>query len=111
MTNEFDIIEHPIVALWLKEQCKKEPLFLITLTQGNINFFTKLWGPRNGLTKRFHFWKQEYMGITLYIYSDNNSTFYKIQYLGPKEYFIADKKIGTYLNNFLTKLHKDFLNN
>lgn len=111
MTNEFDIIEHPLVSLWLKEQSKKEPLFLVALTQGNAKFFTKIWGPHSGLTKRFQYWKQEYLGITIYVYSDAKETFYKIQYLGPRDNFIADKKIGSYLTGFLKKLSKDFLSN
>lgn len=111
MTNEFDIIEHPIVLMWLKEQTKKEPLFLVTITEGNIDFFTKLWGQKTGLTKRFHYWKHEYLGITIYVYCDNTQTTYKVQYLGSKENFVTDKKIGSYLTNFLIKLSKSFLQN
>lgn len=109
MTNEFDIIEHPLVQLWLKDQAKKEPLCLVNITQGNIDFFKKIWGKPTGLTKRFNFWKREYLGIVIYVYSDYSSTYYKIQYLGNKENFIADKKIGSYLTGFLNKLSKDFL--
>jgi hypothetical protein len=109
MTNEFDIIDHPLVNLWLREQAKKEPLFLVTITEGNIVNFNKMWGTQTGLTKRFHFWKREHHGITIFVYSDNHETFYKVQYLGSKENFIEDKKIGSYLTGFLTKLGKEFL--
>lgn len=109
MTNEFDIIEHPLVQLWFKDQAKKEPLCLIALTQGNIDFLKKTWGKPTGLTKRFNFWRRDYLGIVIYVYTDYVSTFYKIQYLGNKETFVLDKKIGSYLTGFLNKLSKDFL--
>ena len=34
--NEFDIIEHPSVLLWLKEYAKNDPLGFCFLIQGNL---------------------------------------------------------------------------
>lgn len=109
MTNEFDIIEHPLVALWLREYAKNEPLGFCFLTQGNSLFFKKIWGPANGQTQKFEYWKKDHLGITLYVYSDTQATYYKVQYLGEKQMFIQDKKMGSYLTGFLTKLTKEFL--
>lgn len=111
MTNEFDIITHPLVLHWLRDYAKSEPLGLAFLTQGNEKFFQKKWGKSSGQTQRFQYWKRDHLGITIYVYSDENSSFYKVQYLGEKEMFIQDKKMGSYLTSFLSKLTKEILSN
>jgi hypothetical protein len=109
MTNEFDIIDHPLVLLWFKEFAKNEPLGFSFLTKGNINYFKSIWGPSSGQTQKFAYWKKEYLGINIYIYSDETATFYKVQYLGEKDNFINDKKMGSYLIGFLTKFNKELI--
>lgn len=109
MTNEFDIIEHPLVLMWLKEYAKTEPLGLAFITQGNKFIFKQKWGAPVGQNKNFSYWKRDHLGIIIYAYSDDNMTFYKVQYLGEKEMFIQDKKMGSYLTSFLHKLTKDIL--
>ena len=109
MTNEFDIIEHSMVAIWFKEFAKTDPLGLCFLTQSNKNIFRQLWGEPNGSTHKFDYWKRDYLGINIYVYSDESATFYKIQYLGEKESFQQDKKVGSYITGFLTKLTKEVL--
>jgi hypothetical protein len=111
MTNEFDIIEHPLVLFWLKDFAKSEPLGLIFLTEGHNKLFKTKWGNPSGVTQNLSYWKRDYLGITIYVYSDEKITFYKVQYLGDKETFIQDKKMGSYLTGFLTKLTKDIINN
>lgn len=111
MTNEFDIVEHPLVYMWLKDYLKNEPLGFCFLTQGNKSLFKNIWGNSIGQTQKFNYWKRDYLGITIYVYSDSESTFYKVQYLGEKEMFIQDKKMGAYLQGFLTKLTKEILGN
>jgi hypothetical protein len=110
MTNEFDIIEHPLVLMWLKEYMKNEPLGVCFLTQGNATLFKQKWGNPNGQTQKFDYWKKDYLGITIYVYSDLAQTHYKVQYLGEKDMFIQDKKMGSYLTGFLSKTTKDILN-
>lgn len=109
MTNEFDIIDHPLVLFWIKDYAKNEPLGLAFLTQGNQLVFKRKWGPPDGQTQRFQYWKRDHLGITIYVYSDENMTFYKVQYLGEKEMFTQDKKMGSYLTGFLSKLTKEIL--
>lgn len=111
MTNEFDIFDHPMVFFWFKEFAKNEPLGLTFLTQGNNNLFHKKWGECSGKAQKYEYWKKDHLGITLYIYSNDDSTYYKVQYLGEKDMFVEDKKMGSYLTGFLSKLSKDILNN
>ena len=109
MTNEFDIITHPLVLHWIKDFAKAEPLGLAFLTQGNQKFFKAKWGACTGETQKFHYWKRDHLGITIYVYSDEISSFYKVQYLGERDMFIQDKKMGSYLTGFLSKLTKEIL--
>lgn len=110
MTNEFDIIEHPLVFMWMKEYAKTDPLGFVFLTQGNAEFFEHFWGASSGKTQKYQYWKKDHLGITLYVYSDDNITYYKVQYLGDKETFITDRKMGAYLTGFLSKLVKEIIN-
>ncbi len=109
MTNEFDIIDHPLVVLWLKDMAKTEPLGFAYLIKGNAQYFKTILGNPVGQTQKFPYWKKEYLGITIFIYSNESDTFYKVQYLGEKENFIQDKKMGSYLIGFLTKFTKEII--
>ncbi len=109
MTSEFDIIDHPNVFSWLKELSKNDPLAFATICGGNISGFKALWGKPTGTTQRFDYWKKDYLGITIFIYSEKQTTFYKVQYLGEKDIFLKDRKIGVYISSFLSKLTKDLL--
>lgn len=109
MTNEFDIIEHPIVNMWFKDYAKNEPLGFCFLTQSNQENFKNMWGKPNGRTQKFDYWKRDHLGITIYVYSDEEATFYKVQYLGEKHMFQQDKKMGSYMTGFLVKLTKEVL--
>ena len=111
MTNEFDIIDHPMVIFWMKELLKSEPLALATMTEGNIQRFRKMFGDEDGKTQRFQYWRRDHLGVVIYIYSDKKNTYYKTQYLGDLNMFVQDKKIGSYLTGFLTKLQKEMLSN
>lgn len=110
MTNEFDIIDHPVVLIWFLEYAKNEPFGFNFITKGNASFFSKKWGSPNGKAQQHNYWKKDYLGITLYVYSNDEETFYKVQYLGEKDMFINDKKMGSYITGFLTKLTKEILN-
>lgn len=109
MTNEFDIFDHPLVFMWFKEYAKTDPLGFTFLTQGNADYFKKIWGVHTGKIQNYLYWKRDYLGITLYVCSDHEATFYKVQYLGTKEMFTQDKKMGSYLTGFLSKLTKEIL--
>lgn len=110
MTNEFDIIDNPLVLMWFKDYAKSDPLCVSFLTKGNYKLFKSMWGTPDGKTQNHEYWKKEHLGITIYVYSNNFSTFYKVQYLGEKNMFVQDKKIGSYITGFLMKLIKEILN-
>ena len=55
-------------------------------------------------TFRYH-----YLGITIFVYSSEIVTFYKVQYLGARDTFINDKRMGSYLIGFLTKFSKEII--
>lgn len=108
MTNIFDIYDHPLVSLWFKELAKNEPLALSILTQSNLDLFSKMWGSAtDAKIGGYTVWKRDHLGITVFAYVNNEITFYKVQYLGEKDMFVSDKRMGTYLTSFLTKLQKE----
>lgn len=111
MTNIFDIYDHPVVALWMKELLKTDPLGLCVLVQSNLELFSKMWEkPTDAKIGEFTVWKRDHLGITVFAYVNDEITFYKVQYLGEKDMFVNDKRMGTYLTGFLNKLSKEIFN-
>lgn len=110
LTSEFDIIEHPNIFAWIQDLAKKNPLAFVSICGGNVDSFKKLWGDPDGQTQRFDYWKRDYLGITIYVYSEKSTTFYKVQYLGSKEVFLQDKRSGAFISSFLSKLVEDLVN-
>lgn len=109
MTNEFDLMDHPMVFSWFKDFIKNEPLGYIYITEGKDDLFIKKWGKPDGELKDTKYWKKDYLGITIYVYSNQKVTYYKVQYLGDKEKYQLDKKMGSYLTGFLNKLIKEIV--
>lgn len=105
--TEIDIINHPVVQIWFKELAKNEPLKFLSLTDGLKENISKIYGKPSGETQRFAFWKKEHLGVSMYIYTDDKTSYYKIQYMGNEEQFLSDKKIGVYITVFLSKFLKD----
>ncbi len=100
---EIDIIEHQTVLFWFKEFAKTEPLGFCFLTQGNINFFKRIW-PNFEKNEKFFIWEKEFSQIKFKIYSNHQETIYRIIFDGPKNEFINDRKMGAYTTMFLKKL-------
>lgn len=109
MSTELDIIDHPQVFTWLKDLSRQDTMAFVTLCGGNCDTFKSLWGKAHGKTQRFDYWKKEHLGTTIFVYTDKYTTFYKVQYLGEKEIFLQDKKIGAYVIAFLSRLAKELL--
>lgn len=108
--KEFDIIENPLVFLWFKDLAKNDPLAFITITNSNKINFRNYFGKPTNREGKYECWKQDYMGINITLLTDNYKTFIRISYLGEKEIFIQDKKIGIYITSFLNKLIENFFN-
>ncbi len=108
--SEYDIIDHPTVFFWLKDLAKNDPLAFVVLTENNLERFNKVFGKPHGTTQKFKFWKKEHLGITIFLYTNKEASFYKVQYIGDNQAFSQDKKIGAYITGFLNKLLKDLLN-
>lgn len=106
--KEFDIMENPLVFLWFKDLAKNDPLAFITITNSNRINFKNYFGDPIGREGKYECWKQDYMGITIYLLTDNFKTIFKVSYLGEKEIFIQDKKMGIYITSFMNQLIDNF---
>lgn len=110
MNKEFDIIENPIVFLWFKDLAKNDPLAFSTIIGGNKENFRNYFGSPTTTDTKNEYWTQDYMGINITLISDNYKTVFKISYLGDKNIFIQDRKMGmnivSFLNKFIENLNK-----
>lgn len=104
VNNEFDIIEHPLAVLWMANFMKNEPLGFVTIINPNLEMFSKMWGEPQTAPGGNKVWRREQMGVNFYVYTNEHSTVYKIQYMGTKDLFKQDKKIGNFITLFLSKL-------
>lgn len=104
MNKEFDIIENPLVFLWFKDLAKNDPLAFSTIIGPNKENFRNNFGQPTKVENKAEHWTQDYMGIKISLITDNQRTHFKVSYLGEKDIFIQDRKMGTYINSFMNKL-------
>lgn len=107
-TSKYDIIDHPLVFLWLKDLGRHEPLALATILGGNRENFKNFFGQYNQKDMNFDYWIVDYIGIKLIIGSNEIKSVYKISYMGEKNDFIKDKQIGSYIISFLNKMMENY---
>lgn len=108
MTNEFDIIQHPMFQMWLSDLATRDPLCVSFLIKGNMDSFEAIWGKPSEIVNRDHCWRKEYLGTKFFVYSNDQSTYYKVEYLGSYEMFLEDKRMGSYITGFMNSLLKAF---
>lgn len=104
-----DVLCNPLVALWIKEKAKRDPLAFCRLAQDNRERFKRLLGSgaRVPGKKDEMAWAMEELGIPLFITSAPAGSSYRIHYPGGERSFSTDRKMGSAITAFLERLLSD----
>ena len=108
-SDTIDVSLNPLVLLWMKEKCKRDPIAFCRLIENNKKRFKRLFGTGVNAEEYGYdlAWGIEELGIPIYILSSPKGTIYKIHYPGGDRAFAADRKIGSAITAFLEKLLLD----
>lgn len=107
-TEAVDIIENNIVARWLKETAKNNPLLFSRLIGDNTRRYKKYFGEPKFEKGKDNYWQSGWiindLGIPLVILTGTNGTIYKIYYPGGKKAYVNDRKLSAAITQFLLKI-------
>ena len=112
MTNEFDVLDHPMLIAWFDSLALKDPLGVCFVTGDNLKLFHATWGAPDGYAKRgdsFEYWHKDHLGISIFIYANNASTYFRVKYFGSKASFLQDEKMGSYLVTYMDAYLRSFI--
>lgn len=101
-----DVMCNPLVALWMKEKAKRDPLAFCRLAQDNRERFKRLYGAgfRSQGKGEEMAWAVEELGIPLFLTSARNGSSYRVHYPGGERSFSTDRKMGSAITAFLERL-------
>lgn len=105
-----DVLINPLVALWLKEKAKRDPVAFCRLAQDNRERFKRLLGKSGHVTGGQHHeiaWGVEELGIPLFLTSNELGSVYRIHYPGGEKAFATDRKMGAAITAYLERLLQD----
>lgn len=105
-----DVVESPLVAIWLREKAKRDPIAFCRLADDNTERFQRILGKpeksRNGQGTTW-VWGVEEQGVPLLVLSSARGSQYMIHYPGGLRAFGADRKMGSAITKFLERLILD----
>lgn len=102
-----EVIESPLVKMWLKEKAKRDPIAFCRLVQDNTERLSRIWGKAqtrkisSGLES---FWLWEEQGVVFLISSSSRGTRIYLNYTGGARAFMADRRMGSAVTSFLERL-------
>ena len=105
-----DISANTLVALWLKEKAKQDPIAFCRLAGENEKRFERIYGePDKAKTKegRVRVWVLPDFGVPFFLISSEKGSRYKINYPGGEKAFSIDRKMGSAITAFLERLIAD----
>lgn len=105
--DTIDIYSNPLVALWMREKAKRDPVAFCRLVQDNTVRITRLrgkgevvrWGPH-----RFVAWEVEELGIPFLVLTGAKGSVFLVNYPGGERAFAADRKMGSAITAMLERL-------
>lgn len=112
--QQFDVIDHPAVALWMKDVMRKDPEGFLKLMGNNVDFFTRYFGKPTwrdpGEKGWTHGWSAYENSLQWLILTGKCGTIFRVRLPTSSEAYLADPKVGVGLVGFLSSLYKNINN-
>lgn len=102
-----EIIDSPLVKIWLKEKAKRDSVAFCRLVGDNSVRLKKILGNSESRVLSFgkeFVWLWEEQGVVFLITSSIRGTRFFINYTGGQKAFIADRRMGSAVTGFLERL-------
>ena len=106
-SDTIDIYFNPLVALWMREKAKRDPVAFCRLIQDNAIRFERImgagvkvrWARGEGLA-----WEIEELGVPLVVVTSDRGTIFLLNYPGGERAFASDRKMGSALTALLERM-------
>lgn len=101
-----DIIENPLVSMWMKEKAKRDPLLFCRLIENNLKRYSRWLGSGAKVEESGYIvWMIKDVHLTLLIgCSVKNGTVFKVLYPAGISSYASDRKFGGAVNASLEKI-------
>lgn len=105
--DTIDIYSNPLIALWMREKAKRDPVAFCRLAQDNTERLARMRGKGEGVRwgdAPFLAWEIEELGVPFVALSGSRGTVFLINYPGGERAFAADRKMGSAITAMLERL-------
>lgn len=108
--HQIDVIDHPHVAMWMKDTAKKDPEGFLRLVGNNVKDLQKIYGTadwtNDGKKGWTHGWSIYENGMQWVVLTGMNGTLFRIRLPVAGESYLSDTKIGVGIIQYLSTLLK-----
>lgn len=105
--DTIDIFCNPLVALWMREKAKRDPVAFCRLVQDNAVRISRLRGKGNTVRwgqHQFMAWEIEELGVPFLVLTGVKGSVFLVNYPGGERAFAADRKMGSAITAMLERL-------
>ena len=105
--DTLDVFSNPLVALWMREKAKRDPVAFCRLIQDNSERLSRLmnksvkvkWGQQD-----YNGWQVEELGVPFFILTGQRGSVYLVNYPGGERAFSTDRKMGSAITALLERM-------
>ena len=112
--HQVDVIDHPAVALWMKETARKDPEGFMRLAGPNVRPFTRMWGKpdwKNAGEKGWtHGWGIYENNMHWLVLTGPKGTLFRLRMTTPGDSYLSDPRVGVGVTQYLSSLLKILAN-
>lgn len=105
--DTIDIYSNPLIALWMREKAKRDPVAFCRLVQDNTDRLSRLRGKGEKARwgdEPFIAWLIDELGVPFVALSGRRGTVFLVNYPGGERAFAADRKMGSAITAMLERL-------
>lgn len=105
--DTIDIYSNPLIALWMREKAKRDPVAFCRLVQDNTDRLSRMRGKGEKTRwgdEPFSAWSIEELGVPFVALSGPRGTVFLVNYPGGERAFAADRKMGSAITGMLERL-------
>jgi len=109
-SDTVDVFSNPLVALWMREKAKRDPVAFCRLVQDNSERYVRLLGKPEKVRwgqEMYAIWEVEELGVPFLILSGECGSVFLLNYPGGERAFANDRKMGSAITALLERMLLD----
>lgn len=106
-SDTVDVFSNPLVALWMREKAKRDPVAFCRLVQDNAERYSRLLGKPEKMRwgqEMYSIWEVEDLGALFLILAGERGSVFLLSYPGGERAFANDRKMGSAITALLERM-------